>query len=228
MGEDLISRVERLVDEADGGRVLLGVVGCPGAGKSTLTSWLAQALSSTVGGITIVPMDGFHLADEELRRLGLLERKGAIETFDGWGYLATLRRLRSELTHTVYAPTFERTLEQPIAGAIGVPPEATLVITEGNYLLSTDEPWALVRHELDEVWFVDVDDDLRRERLIARHVHFGKSPEEARAWVDSVDEPNARAILRTRHSADLVVRLPGHDWRGRLPGAGPTATAWLT
>ncbi|BDZ65390.1 hypothetical protein GCM10025877_23280 [Agromyces mangrovi Wang et al. 2018] len=153
----------------------------------------------------LLPMDGFHLADVELERLGRLDRKGAIDTFDGWGYLAALRRV-AESREIVYAPGFERTLEQPIAGAVPIEPGVQLVVTEGNYLLMRDEPWSLVPSVLAETWFVDVPDDLRRARLVARHVEFGKSPDAAEAWVREVDEVNARAIIARRGVADLVVR----------------------
>jgi pantothenate kinase len=201
--DDLVARVRALL--SGGGRVLLGIAGAPGAGKSTLAEALVDAVDPSGATAAWIPMDGFHLADVELDRLGLRERKGAIETFDGWGYLALLRRLRTELDHPVYGPGFERELEQPIAGAMPVLPSARLVVTEGNYLLDPSEPWTAVRAALDAVWFVEVDDALRRERLVARHVRFGKTPEGARAWVDEVDERNAERVALGRGSADLVV-----------------------
>ena len=151
-----------------------------------------------------VPMDGFHLADVELARLGRLGRKGAIDTFDVYGYLALLQRVRRS-AEIVYAPAFNREIEQPVAGSIPVAPDARLIVTEGNYLLDDDEPWPDVRRTLDEVWFVDVAPEERRRRLIARHIEFGKSPEQAQAWVRDVDEPNAERIERVRHKADLVI-----------------------
>jgi pantothenate kinase len=150
-------------------------------------------------------MDGFHLADVELQRLERLDRKGAIDTFDGYGYLALLQRIRAQPPHIVYAPAFDRTIEQPVAGSIPVKPEHRLVVTEGNYLLDDHEPWQAVRAQLDEVWFIDVPRDERRRRLIARHATFGKSLEEAEAWVRDVDERNADRIESTRDKADFVV-----------------------
>jgi pantothenate kinase len=186
------------------GRALIGIAGPPGAGKSTLAERLVTALGPAAAW---VPMDGFHLADAALDRLGLRDRKGAPETFDGWGYLALLRRLATETDHPVWAPGFERTLEQPIAGSIPVGPEVRLVVTEGNYLLLDRPPWPQVRAALSEVWYVEADAGLRLERLLARHVEFGKSPDGARAWVAAVDEPNARLVEGRRDAADLVVRL---------------------
>ncbi len=150
-------------------------------------------------------MDGFHLADAELERLGRRDRKGAIDTFDAYGYLAVLQRIRAQTGEVVYAPAFDRHIEQPIAGSIPVPPDARLVVTEGNYLLDDDPPWPSVRKLLSEVWFIDVPREERHRRLVARHVEFGKSPEQAEAWVNTVDEPNAERIERVRHKADLVV-----------------------
>src|SRR3954470_2556460 len=184
-------------------RRIVGVAGAPGSGKSTF----ARAYVDEAGGAraALVPMDGFHLADVSLRALGLLSRKGAPETFDAWGYAALLHRLRRRPPETVYAPGFERSLEQPLAAAIAVPPVADLVVTEGNYLLLDRPEWRAVRAELDEVWFLDAADDVRRARLVARHIAFGKSPEAAASWVARVDEPNAALVAASRASADCVV-----------------------
>ncbi|NRQ49196.1 nucleoside/nucleotide kinase family protein [Aeromicrobium stalagmiti] len=201
--DTLVTRAQQLVP-ADG-RVVLGICGSPGSGKTTLAKQLASRLTAAGTPATRVPMDGFHLSDDALTLRGLLDVKGAPETFDAYGYLALLDRLRTETDHPVYAPGFERTLEQPIAAAIAVDPEIRVVVTEGNYLLDADEPWPRVRAALDEVWFVDLDDGRRRARLVDRHVKFGKTRDEAQEWVDRVDEPNAQRVVARRDTADLVV-----------------------
>jgi pantothenate kinase len=210
--------VERAAALAAGpGRRVLGIAGSPGSGKSTLAAALLAALPGELVGH--VPMDGFHLADVALRRIGRLAAKGAPDTFDAGGYLALLRRLRAApadpTEDVVYAPAFERDLEQPLAGAIPVPPAVRLVLTEGNYLLLEHGRWPQVRAELDEVWFCTPDPEVRMRRLVARHVEFGKQPAAARAWVQAVDVPNAEAVERTRHRADLLVPGPVLDSAGR-------------
>lgn len=201
----LADRAAALADADPGRRVLVGVVGAPGSGKSTLAKRLATRLTARGLPAVRVPMDGFHLADVALAERGLLDRKGAIETFDAHGYLALLRRLRVETDHDVLAPGFERDLEQPIAATVTVAPRHRVVVTEGNYLLDADDPWPHVRAELDAVWFVDLDDGRRRSRLVDRHVRHGRTRDAAQAWVDDVDEPNAQRVLARRDAADLVV-----------------------
>ena len=184
-------------------RTVLGIVGAPGAGKSTLAEELVAALG---GRAVLVPMDGFHLADTELRRLGRAHRKGAPDTFDAAGYTHLLRRLVDPGEDVVYAPVFRRELELAEAGVLPVPPEVPLVVTEGNYLL-LDGPFAPVRDLLTECWYVDVDPRLRLERLVARHERHGRTRAAAEAWVERTDEPNARRIEATRDRADLQVRV---------------------
>lgn len=175
---------------------ILGLTGSPGVGKSLLASAL---------GLPVIPMDGFHYADVELDRRRLLHAKGAPDTFDAEGYAALLRRVKA-CEWGVVAPMFDRTLEQPLAGAIPVPQSGT-VVTEGNYLLLNQPRWSAVRAQIDVVWHLVVDDALRIERLIARHVEFGKNPAQARAWVARVDQANAVRIEEARRRADLVVDL---------------------
>lgn len=206
-------RIGELATRAAGlaaaGRAILGITGAPGSGKSTLAGLLVAELTARGVPVASVPMDGYHLADAALDRLGLRDRKGAIATFDGHGFLALLRRLRTETENVIYAPDFERTLEQPIAGSIGVGPEIRLIVTEGIHLLRTEDPWPRVHAELTETWLAELPDAERIARLHARHVRFGKTSDGARAWIATVDQPNAERITERRSLADLVVPMEG-------------------
>ncbi|MEW1723039.1 nucleoside/nucleotide kinase family protein [Streptomyces sp. NPDC093109] len=208
--DELTERARRLV--VPGRRRVLGIVGAPGAGKSTLAERLVEGL----GGLAVlVPMDGFHLARAELVRIGRAGRKGAPDTFDAAGYAALLARLRGAHADggggggapggVVYAPAFDRSLEEPVAGSIAVDPGVPLVITEGNYLLHDDAAWAPVRALLDEVWFLEIDPAVRVRRLVDRHVRFGKDRPFAERWVAESDEVNALLVERGRERADLIV-----------------------
>jgi pantothenate kinase len=203
-------------------RAVLGVAGAPGAGKTTFVEALLAEVARTHGAdyVAHLPMDGFHLADVQLGRLGALDRKGAPDTFDADGYAHLLERVQANPDEVIYVPGFERSLEQPLAAALVIPPSARLVITEGNYLLLEQEAWTRARAQLDEVWYVATDDDVRVRRLIDRHVQFGKSPEQADAWVRRSDESNAALVLATAGLADRVVV--------NSPGGWVTTEAWTT
>ncbi|WP_432557503.1 nucleoside/nucleotide kinase family protein [Granulicoccus sp. GXG6511] len=200
----LVERMQALI--ADGERRLLGIAGPPGSAKSTIARGLADAMGPRAA---VVPMDGFHLANEELVRLGRRERKGAPDTFDVPGFKALLDRLREDGPEIIYAPRFDRPTETAVAGAIPIDPEARLVIVEGNYLLLDRPDWGDIRSRLDEAWFLQLSDETRRSRLLARRARAGDSADDARAWVDQVDEPNARIIAPTAARADVVIRLEG-------------------
>ncbi len=200
--DEAIERARALASR--GRRTLLGITGPPGGGKSTLARLVADELGDRAA---LVGMDGFHLAQAELVRLGRRDRMGALDTFDGGGYVALLRRLRAADEDVVYAPEFRREIEEPIAGAVAVRRDVPLVITEGNYLLVSSGPWGEVRDLLDEAWYVVQDEETRLRLLIARHVEFGKAPDYAREWVMRSDQRNAELIETTRARADALVRI---------------------
>jgi pantothenate kinase len=187
----------------EGRRVLLGLAGEPGAGKSTVAAQLAAALGADA---VVVPFDGFHLASTLLSD-DSRKRRGAIDTFDLAGFRLLIQRLRQADETVVYAPTFLREIEEPIAAAIAVPSSAPFVIVEGNYLLSDHPELTAARALFDQIWYLETDAEIRRRRLVQRHIRFGKSPEAAAEWVEGSDEVNAGAIRATRERADLVVRI---------------------
>ena len=186
--------------DAAGRRVIIGITGPPGAGKSTIAERLVADLGERA---VLVPMDGFHLPQATLVELGRLDRMGAPDTFDAAGYADLLARLRTPGPAT--APGFDRTNEEPVADAIAIPADVDIVVTEGNYLLADTGGWEAVRPRLDAAWYVDLDDAERLERLVARHVAFGKTREAAVAWANGPDARNAAYIARTRSRADVII-----------------------
>ncbi|MEU4097781.1 nucleoside/nucleotide kinase family protein [Streptomyces sp. NPDC026673] len=206
-----VDDVLALVPSMPGRRVLLGLAGAPAAGKSTLARSLVEGVEARLGPGTAVnvPMDGFHLSNAQLDRIGLRGRKGAPETFDVDGYVQLLRRLRTWRDRTVYAPDFDRALDEPVAAGIAVLPQARLVVTEGNYLADDGPGWHEVRDLLDELWFVEADSAVREERLLARHVTGGRTEAEARAFIEASERPNALRVEATRSACTRVVRTGG-------------------
>ena len=186
-------------------RFLIGIVGKPGAGKSTLSAYLLEELHSSE--VTVVPMDGYHLSNAVLQALGRADRKGAPDTFDVAGFASLLQRIRNEKSVDIYYPVFDRSIEESIAAQGVVTKETKVVIVEGNYLLHDSGGWEAISGLLDELWFIDVDDEKRLERLIARHIAYGKSPADAESWSRGSDEVNARTIATGRSRAHAVIAL---------------------
>jgi pantothenate kinase len=210
VGRAQTAGIEQLVDDArrliaDGRRRILGITGAPGAGKSTLAQQIADALGEDA---VLVGLDGFHLSNSELHRLGRHARKGAADTFDAAGYINLLRRLRAQNEPVVYAAYFDRNLEESIACAVPIRSRIPLVVTEGNYLLVDDDAWRGTSELLDECWYIEPDEDTRMQRLIARHMQFGRSAEQAYERSHGSDQRNAELIENTRARADRILQVP--------------------
>ncbi|MBY3791599.1 nucleoside/nucleotide kinase family protein [Rhodococcus fascians] len=203
--DELVELAGRLA--VPGERHILGLTGAPGAGKSTVAQQLVDALGPELS--VLVPMDGFHLANEVLIELGRLDRKGAHDTFDDGGYARLVTAIHDQRPGDplVYAPKFRREIEESIGSAVPVPSDVPLVITEGNYLLMQSDAWPAARAMIDEVWFLAPHTAVRHERLVARHEAYGKSPEEAQFWAMGSDERNAELIGSTAQRADRILRL---------------------
>jgi pantothenate kinase len=201
---EALARIKDLVDKSNK-RIVIGIVGKPGAGKSTLTSQLISNLPKD--SAVLIPMDGYHLSNKQLAKLGISDRKGAFDTFDSDGFVKLLKSVNRESEKDIYFPIFYREIEESYAADGVVPANTKLVITEGNYLLLDRGGWEAVREELDEVWYIEVDDRLRLDRLTKRHQSYGRNYEEAFAWASGSDEKNAELVAKTRDKADVIVEI---------------------
>jgi pantothenate kinase len=201
--DGLLDRALRLLDRP--GRSVLGIAGAPASGKSTLAALLLAELErQRPGAVVGVGMDAFHIGHRVLARRGQTGIKGAPETFDAVGFIHLLHRIRTE-SGTIYAPEFDREIEDSLAQVVEIGPEIGLVITEGNYLLLDAPPWDGVRALLDEAWFVHLDDAERQRRMIARHLRHGHEQSEAEARTLGSDERNARLVNAAPNNPDLWI-----------------------
>ncbi len=187
---------------ADKRRFIVAIAGPPGAGKSTLADALHEALLARGETAEVLPMDGFHMDNGILEARGLLPRKGAPETFDVRGFADVLRAVRQG-DEEVLVPVFDRSREIAIASARPVSPDTHIVLAEGNYLLIDKAPWSRLFEMFDLTVFVGPEEDVLRERLLARWIHFGLD-ESAIAWkLDGNDLPNGRFIIANSRKADI-------------------------
>lgn len=205
-------------------RVIVGICGAPGAGKSRLADALARELGDDLAAV--VPFDGFHLATSVIDGTPLMERRGALDTFDLGAFRTTIDRIRRRDERVVYAPTFRRGLEEPIASAIPIRRSIPIVITEGNYLLLDEPELSAARAQLDEVWYLDTPPEVRLPQLVARHVAFGKPSDEATAWATGTDQRNAELIESTRDRADLLVTVVRDNAGVTPPSTQKESTPW--
>jgi pantothenate kinase len=202
----LDDRVDELLAAAGpDGRVIVGLVGPPGAGKSTLAAAVVEAAAARhgPGSAAVLPMDGFHLANEVLEVLGRRQRKGAPDTFDSDGLAAVVERVARRNEAVVYAPRFDRRREEAIAGAIPIEAATRLVVVEGNYLLLANGAWGRVGACLTEGWYLDTPAAVCDERLLARARRtYGDA---GAAWVAQVDRPNAAIVATSKERAQRLI-----------------------
>jgi len=185
-------------------RTIIGVVGKPGGGKSTLSKYLLKEMDPSL--VSVVPMDGFHLSNKVLKELGRQNRKGAQDTFDVKGFTTLIERIKMDNADAIYYPVFDRSIEESIAAQGVVYPSTRVVIVEGNYLMHDKDGWQEISPLLDQSWYAFLDEDLRISRLISRHIAFGKDPESAKAWAKGSDQVNAELIEIGVGRCDFLIR----------------------
>jgi len=185
-------------------RTIIGIVGKPGGGKSTLSKFLLKGMDSTL--VSVVPMDGFHLSNKVLKELGRSDRKGAQDTFDVNGFKTLIERIKLDNVDPIYYPIFDRSIEESIAAQGVVYPSTRVVIVEGNYLMHDNDGWQEISPLLDQSWYAFLEEDIRISRLISRHIAFGKDPESAKAWAKGSDQVNAELIEAGVGRCDFLIR----------------------
>ena len=185
-------------------RTIIGIVGKPGGGKSTLSKFLLKGCDPLL--VSVVPMDGFHLSNKVLKSLGRSERKGAPDTFDVRGFINILERIARDHSDSIYYPVFDRSIEESIAAQGVVLPSTRVVIVEGNYLMHDQGGWQDVSPLLNQCWYAFLDEDVRISRLISRHIAFGKDPERAKEWAKGTDQRNADLIEAGVARCDFLIR----------------------
>ncbi len=185
-------------------RTIIGIVGKPGGGKSTLSKYLLKGCDENL--VSVLPMDGFHLSNKVLKSLGRSDRKGAPDTFDVKGFANLLERIASDQSNPIYYPIFDRSIEESIAAQGVVLPSTRVVIVEGNYLMHDRDGWQEISPLLNQSWYAYLDEDIRISRLISRHIAFGKDPESAKAWAKGSDQANAELIEMSVARCDFLIR----------------------
>jgi len=185
-------------------RTIIGIIGKPGGGKSTLSKYLLKGMDPKL--VSVVPMDGFHLSNKVLKELGRSDRKGAQDTFDVQGFTALIERIKMDSADPIYYPIFDRSIEESIAAQGVVYPSTRVVIVEGNYLMHDKDGWQEISPLLDQSWYAFLDEDIRISRLISRHIAFGKDPESAKAWAKGSDQVNADLIEIGVGRCDFLIR----------------------
>jgi len=201
--------LETLSNSPDKGRYFLGITGCPAAGKSMLAKNLTDEINFRTGDglAAVVPLDGFHLPNSILKKNGLLNIKGAPETFDADSFVELINRLHEFPDRSIMCPAYDRKIHDPVENSITIQPGNRLIIVEGNYLLLNVSPWNTIRTKMNEVWYIDTPLSTVKERLFYRHIAGGSDKKEAERKVELVDLPNAELVKKTLLSADKIVNL---------------------
>ncbi|MEM7333539.1 MAG: nucleoside triphosphate hydrolase [Chloroflexota bacterium] len=209
MSIDYKREASSLLERAGSSRFILGIVGPPGAGKSTIAEALYEQLEEIAPQRSIiVPMDGFHLDDATLKEMGLHHLKGIPDTFDAEGFISLLTSIRQasldNATPNIPVPLFDRAIESTIQNGRFVRPSHQIILVEGNYLLLNRPPWHKIRQLCDETWYLDVPENVLTPRLIDRHMDGGKSHADAVEKANMTDLPNARLVNQSKHHATRI------------------------
>jgi len=188
-----------------GDRFIVAIVGAPGAGKTTIAGELYAALNEkSAGSAAILSMDGFHLDNSVLEARGILDIKGAPQTFDASGFAATLQRVRTG-NQNVAIPVFDRQMDMARAGASVIEVAAEIIIVEGNYLFLERAQWAQLALYYDLKIFIDVPMSTLEDRLVKRWISHGFNPVAAKERVQKNDLINAEIVLQESLPADIVI-----------------------
>lgn len=202
--DEFFSEIERTL-ASNVPRVIFGVIGKPGAGKSTVSQKVKERFPED--DVAIISMDGYHLSNEVLDVQAKRDRKGAPDTFDVDGFVTLLAKVKSFTNEKITFPIFHREIEASVADEGVIFSTAKLIIVEGNYLLSIENGWGEVRQYLDKSWVIKLPDEVRMARLIRRHAESGKSHLDAESWARGSDENNAQFIAGTEHLADFTLEV---------------------
>ena len=203
-----VKSVCKLVDDltAQEGRVIIGIAGPPASGKSTLAEAVVQRLNDQhtgpVAQAVLLPMDGYHLDNRILEARGLLARKGAPPTFDAAGFCDAVQLL-AKAERESFHPTFDRTLDLAVAGAISIGSETPVIVIEGNYLLLNSEPWNRLREVFTATVFISPPVEVLKRRLHQRWIDHGLDSDAALRRATQNDLPNAQLVISHSRNANL-------------------------
>lgn len=201
--EDFASLLMRRA-KAGTGRILVGIAGPPGVGKSTFCDALYTRLRTIQPGIcAVLPMDGFHFDDSYLNEKGWRSRKGAPHTFDVRGLLHAVKRLKQNNEEFVAVPVFDRKLEIARAGARIICQEVSIILVEGNYLLLKDKLWLDVAGHFDVSVMLKADLKVLEQRLSKRWVDQGMVADKIAEKLGGNDLPNVHLVLENSVAADF-------------------------